>query len=495
MSDKYVLAIDQGTTGTRAFIFDALARPISQSYQKLSQFYPHPGWVEEEPEEIWQSTLKVIKRVLEEGSISPSQIVAIGISNQRETTIFWERDSGRALGRAIVWQCRRSSSICQLWKKRKLESLIRERTGLSLDPYFSASKIKWFLDNLPSLSQFLRKGKVLFGTVDSYLVWKLTGGKAHLTDYTNASRTMLFNIHTLKWDGLLLETLEIPESILPRAIPSNSIFGYTGKIDPLPSGIPISGVLGDQQASLFGHRCTLPGMAKNTYGTGCFFLVNSGKKPVPSPRGFITTLACDSEGNPAYAVEGSIFVAGAVVQWLKDGLGVVEDIAQSEEFARKVGDTEGVYFVPALVGLGAPYWDTEARGAILGITRGTRKEHLIRAALEAIAYQVKDLLEVIKEHTGLRIEKLVVDGGAARNNFLMQFQSDILNLPLERPIQKEVSALGAALLAGLTIGFWDSEKINSLTGEREIFLPRMDKERVELLYQGWKQAVARILTR
>jgi len=488
------LAIDQGTTGTRALIFDALARPVSQSYQKISQYYPHPGWVEQEPEEIWQSTLNVIREVLERGDISPSQIVAIGISNQRETTLLWERDTGKAFGRAIVWQCRRSSNICQEWREKKLESLIRKRTGLSLDPYFSASKIKWFLDNFPSLSQRLQEGKVLFGTIDSYLVWKLTGGKAHLTDYTNASRTMLFNIHTFKWDKPLLEALGIPEKILPRPIPSNSVFGYTRRIGPLPSGIPISGVLGDQQASLFGHRCALPGMAKNTYGTGCFFLINSGKRLIPPPAGLITTLACDGEGNPAYAVEGSIFVAGAVLQWLKDGLGIVESIAQTGEFARKVEDTQGVYFVPALVGLGAPYWDAQARGAILGITRGTRKEHLIRAALEGIAYQVKDLLEVIREHTGLRIEKLVVDGGASRNDFLMQFQADILNLPLERAVQKEVSALGAALLAGLTSQFWDSKKVNTLAVEREVFLPKMGKERVELLYRGWKQAVARILT-
>lgn len=494
MSEKFVLAIDQGTTGTRALLFNTLAEVVSQSYRGISQFYPHPGWVEQEPEEIWQSVLTVIKEVVEKANISSSQIVAIGLSNQRETTIFWEKDTGKVPFRAIVWQCRRSSDVCEEWKKKKLGNLIREKTGLSLDPYFSASKIRWLLKRFSSLKRKLQEGKILWGTVDSYLLWKLTGGKVHCTDYTNASRTMLFNIHNLKWDRELLQTLEIPEKGIPEPLPSNSIFGYTRKLNNLSSGIPIAGVIGDQQASLFGHRCTLPGMAKNTYGTGCFFLINSGQTPLSPPRGFITTLACDRKGAPAFALEGSIFIAGAAVQWLKEGLGIVNDIARVEKLAQRVQDTQGVYFVPAFVGLGAPYWDMKVRGAILGITRGTRKEHIVRATLEAIAYQVRDLLEVIKKDTQLKIEKLAVDGGASKNSFLMQFQSDILNLPLERSTQKEVSALGAAFIAGLNSKFWDLKQIDSLLIKKDIFLPRMDKEKRERLYRGWKQAIMSILT-
>ncbi len=494
MPAKYVLAIDQGTTGSKALVFDNQARVISESYQELTQYYPHPGWVEQDAEEIWRSTLNVIEDALTKANISPSELVCIGISNQRETTLFWDKDTGSAIGRALVWQCRRSSSICQEWRRKGLEEQIRKKTGLPLDPYPSASKIKWAFDNFPSLSRLLSKGKLAVGTVDSWLIWKLTGGKKHLTDYTNASRTMLFNIHTLRWDEELLESMDIPGEILPQAIPSSSIFGYTRKIGSLPSGIPISGILGDQQASLFGHGCTFPGMTKNTYGTGCFLLVNSGKKFIPPPEGLIVTLACDLEGNPVYAVEGSIFIAGAVLQWLRDELGIIKDAVETEEMAFRVKDTAGVYFVPALVGLGAPYWDMQARGAILGITRGTKKEHLVRAALEGIAYQVKDILEVIRKNTTLKIDKLKVDGGVSKNNFLMQFQSDILNIPIERTSHTEVSALGAALLAGLTVKLWNSEKVHSFARKGDIFYPKMDTKKANLLYKGWKEAISRVLT-
>ena len=493
MSGKYVLAIDQGTTGTRAVVFDRRGNYVQQSYRNITQYYPYPGWVEQDPGEIWQSSLTVIKEVLEAGKIPPHEIIAIGISNQRETALLWDKDTGNPVYRAIVWQCRRTDKICEEWEKSGLGALIREKTGLTLDPYFSASKIKWFIENFPFLKNKIKKGKILFGTVDTYLLWKLSGSKVHLTDYTNASRTMLFNIHNLEWDGEILSNLEIPKEILPEVLPSNSLFGYTANLDFIPAGIPISGILGDQQASLFGHRCFFPGMAKNTYGTECFFLVNCGKTAVTPPRGFLLTLACDERGKPVYALEGSVFIAGAAIEWLKEGLGILDNVAQTESLAKKVKDTAGVYFVPALVGLGAPYWDTKARGAILGITRGTKKEHIVRATLEAIAYQVRDLMELISRESRLKIDKLMVDGGVSNNDFLIQFQADILGLSLERPIEKEVSALGAALMAGLTIGFWDSQDIIHLPIKSEEFLPKMKREKAELLYQGWKKAVNRVL--
>lgn len=494
MPSKYLLAIDQGTTGTRAVLFDDKVRPVCQEYREITQYYPYPGWVEQDPEEIWKSTICVVEKVIEKSRVSPLNIEGIGICNQRETVVFWDKDTGSPAGKAIVWQCRRTVDICEEWKKRGLSPLVKAATGLSIDPYFSASKIKWAIDNIPAFRHLINQGKALCGTIDSYLIWKFTGGKVHLTDYTNASRTMLFNIHSLEWDKPIMRTLGIPEKILPLPLPSSSIFGHTAKIGSLPSGIPISCAIGDQQASLFGHGCTFPGSIKNTYGTGCFLLLNIGKESFTPISNLITTLACDDRGMPCYALEGSIFIGGAVVQWLKEGLEIIQDASQTEKIARDVNGTGGVYFVPALVGLGAPYWDAQAKGAILGITRGTKKQHIVRASLEAIAYQVKDLVDLFEKTANLKIKKLKVDGGASRNNFLMQFQSDILGVPVERSAYTEVSALGVALLAGLTINLWDAQKIVSSFGEGDVFLPEMNREKAMMLYNGWRKAVYRVLS-
>jgi len=485
---SYILIIDQGTTGTRAIIFDEGANPISQSYRQLNQYYPEPGWVEQDAKEIWQSTLSVIKGVIEKSKISPSKIEAVGITNQRETTLFWDKNTGEPLGRAIVWQCRRTVDICEKWKKQGFEKIVKKKTGLFLDPYFSASKIRWAIDNIPSFDFLISQGKILFGTVETYLIFKLTGGKKHLTDYTNASRTMLFNIHRLKWDRELLSMFGIPENILPQPLPSRSIFGKTEKVPFLPSGIPIAAAVGDQQASLFGHGCTLYGDTKITYGTGCFLLVNTGERLFDSPN-LITTLACDSKGMPCYALEGSIFIAGAAIQWLKEGLQVVSDPSQTAEMAQRIKDTGGVYFVPAFVGLGAPYWNPKVKGAILGITRGTKKEHIVRASLEAIAYQVKDLVGVVEDTMKFKIKRLRVDGGVSRNDFLMQFQSDILGVPVEKAPYSETTAFGTALVAGLTTGLWSEEKIKFFLKKGKVFSPKMDEEKAKFLYQGWKKAL------
>ena len=496
MGERFILAIDQGTTGTRAIAYDGNAHVVSQSYRQLTQYYPRPGWVEHDPEEIWQSCLFVVKETLTKSGLKPEKIEAIGVTNQRETTLIWDRHTGEPVYKAIVWQCRRTAPRCDELISKGLEGLIKKRTGLVIDPYFSATKIGWILDKVPGARKKAEKGEIVFGTVDSWLLWKLTGGVAHLTEYTNASRTMLFNIHRLEWDAELLDLFQIPCKILPSVRPSGSIFGYTAKNGPLSSGIPIAAVLGDQQAALFGQIGFNPGTAKNTYGTGCFLLLNLGKKSVTPSKGLVATLACDGEGKPVYALEGSVFMAGAAVQWLRDGLGLIKKAKDTEEVAERVKDTGGVYMIPAFTGLGAPYWDSSARGAILGISRGTKKDHIIRATLESIAYQTRDVLEVMEANAKQKLKKLRVDGGAAKNDFLMQFQSDILGIPVERPALLETTALGAALLAGLTIGFWkNKEELTHLWKREASFRPQMDNERRETLYGGWKKAVSRVLSK
>ena len=496
MGKRFIVAIDQGTTGTRAIAYDRDGHIISQSYRQLTQYYPRPGWVEHDPEEIWQSCLGVIEQILTKSGLKPAKIEAIGITNQRETTLVWDRNTGEPQHKAIVWQCRRTAPRCDELTSKGLEGLIKERTGLVIDPYFSATKIGWILDKVPGARKKAEKGEIVFGTVDSWLLWKLTGGAAHLTEYTNASRTMLFNIHRLEWDAELLDLFQIPGKILPSVRPSGSIFGYTAKNGSLSSGIPIAAVLGDQQAALFGQMGFNPGTAKNTYGTGCFLLLNLGKKSVTPSKGLVATLACDGEGKPIYALEGSVFMAGAAVQWLRDGLGLIKALKETQEAAARVKDTGGVYMIPAFTGLGAPYWDPLARGAILGISRGTKKEHIIRATLESIAYQTRDVLEVLEADASQKLKKLRVDGGAAKNDFLMQFQSDILGIPVERPVVLETTALGAALLAGLTIGFWkNKEELTHLWKRGASFTPQMDNEKREILYTGWKKAVSRVLNK
>ena len=482
---KFILVIDQGTTRTKAVIYDKRAKVISRSYREVACYYPQPGWVEHNPQEIWNSCLACIKEAIQKGRIEKDDISAIAITNQRETVLVWDRASGEPLGNAIVWQCRRTASFCNDLKRRGWEDFIREKTGLLLDAYFSASKIRWILDNLPEIRRKAEKGEVICGTIDSWLIWKLTGGKIHLTDYTNASRTMLFNIHKLTWDSELLELFKIPASMLPSVKASGEIYGYTASHLPLNPGIPIAAVLGDQQAALFGQACFDAGMLKNTYGTGCFLLLNTGEKLVSSEK-LLTTIA----------LEGSVFIAGAAVQWLRDGLGLIKEEKDTEEAARKIEDTEGVYLVPAFTGLGAPYWDPLARGAILGINRGTRKEQIIRAALESIAYQVRDVIEAMKKEAKIKVEKLRVDGGAAENNWLMQFQADILGIPVERPAIFETTSLGAALLAGLTVGFWKEQReLPALWKRDALFLPQIDEKKRENLYKGWKKAVSRVLSK
>ncbi|MCK4926057.1 glycerol kinase GlpK [Candidatus Aerophobetes bacterium] len=494
MSKKYILAVDEGTTGTRAALLNREGEIIAMFYREFTQYFPRAGWVEHDPEEIWQVTIQVVERVLSKAKVSAADIAAIGITNQRETTVLWEKDTGRPVYRAIVWQCRRTRPLCDELKADGLQETVKDKTGLIIDPYFSATKIKWILDNVPKVREGVKRGKILFGTVDSWLVWKLTGGKSHLTDYTNASRTMLFNIHSFEWDKELTDIFDVPEEILPQVRPSRDIYGYTEENEVLPRGIPIAGILGDQQAALFGQACFYPGTAKNTYGTGCFLLINTGEKAVNSSKGLLTSISCNEKGNPAYSLEGSIFVGGAAIQWLRDALGLIDAPEETEALARKVEDTGGVYVIPAFVGLGAPYWDPSARGAILGITRGTRKEHLVRATLESIAYQTKDILRVMLQEAGVSIRRIRVDGGAAKNDWLMQFQADILDLPVERPLYVETTSLGVGFLAGLGIGYWKEKEILHLWKREAVFLPQMRKETRERLYVGWQKAVARILT-
>lgn len=488
---KYVLALDQGTTSSRAVLFDRNGTIINLSQQEFKQIYPKPGWVEHNPMEILETQLHSCKEVIK--CINPEDIACIGITNQRETTVLWDKHTGKPVYNAIVWQSRQTSDICQELKNTGIEDYIKENTGLIIDAYFSGTKIKWILDNVPGVREKAKNGDILFGTIDTWLLWNLSRSNVHVTDYSNASRTMIYNIKSLKWDEKILEALDIPHGMLPEVKQSSELYDYTRK-DMFGAEIPICGIAGDQQSALFGQLCFEEGMVKNTYGTGCFMLMNTGSNAVKSKNGLITTIAWGLGGKIEYALEGSIFVAGAAIQWLRDELKIIHDAKDSEYFANKVKDSNGVYVVPAFTGLGAPYWNMNARGAIVGLTRGVNKNHIIRATLEAIAYETKDVIQAMINDSGINLTALKVDGGAAENNFLMQFQSDILNVKIERPDVTETTALGAAYLAGLAVGFWKSkgEIIQNFSIGRR-FLPDMDDETRERLYKGWIQAVKRTM--
>ncbi|MFN8626428.1 MAG: glycerol kinase GlpK [Candidatus Binatia bacterium] len=487
---QYVLAIDQGTTGSTVLVFDHLGRVRGRGYAEFRQYYPRPGWVEHDAEEIWRVTKRVIGSALRAAGLRPADIAAIGITNQRETTLLWDRRSGTPLHRAIVWQDRRTAPACEALKAAGVEPFVRARTGLVLDPYFSGTKAQWLLDRVRAART--RIGRVAFGTMDSWLLWKLTGGRVHATDYTNASRTLLFNIHTRSWDAELLRLFNVPSDILPRLVSSAGVAGMTDA-GVFGAEVPIAGIAGDQQAALFGQACFRPGMVKNTYGTGCFLLMYTGDTAVASRRGLITTMACAADGTPAYAIEGSVFIAGAAVQWLRDGLGLIARANDSETLARRVDSTLGVYLVPAFVGLGAPYWDSDARGALVGLTRGVNRAHVARATLESLAYQTRDVVDVMVAESGRALGGLRVDGGATANNWLMQFQADVLSTTVDRPRIIETTALGAALLAGLGVGLWKSaQALQRVRRPDRIFRPRMPPEKRETLYQGWRRAVAAV---
>ena len=486
---SYILALDQGTTSSRAILFDQQQNIIGISQKEFTQHYPREGWVEHDPMEIYSSQYAVMMEVITQSGVEVSDIKGIGITNQRETTILWDKKTGRPVYNAIVWQCRRTADLVDELKKKGLGEYIREATGLVPDAYFSATKIAWILDHIPEGRERARRGEILFGTVDSWLIWKLTGGKAHVTDYTNASRTMLYNIHTLDWDNRLLEALDIPRCMLPQVMDSSAIYGYT---TIQGESVPIAGIAGDQQAALFGQCCFEKGQAKNTYGTGCFLLMNTGETPCVSENGLLTTIAIGLNGKVQYALEGSVFVGGAVIQWVRDGLRMIQESRDAEYYAQKVPDNGGIYIVPAFTGLGAPYWDMYARGAIVGITRGTTQNHIIRAAEESIAYQSADLVAAMEKDTGVPITSLKVDGGASRDQFLMQFQADILNKDVLRPAIRETTALGAAYLAGLATGVWKSrEEISHLWSCNQLFEPKMDAAQRETLVKGWHKAVGR----
>jgi len=491
---RYVAAIDQGTTGSTALVFDRQGRVAGRAYSEFTQHYPRPGWVEHDAEEIWRVTLRVLRQAVKRAGARGRDVAALGITNQRETTVVWDRRTGRPLHRAIVWQDRRTAPLCERLRRQGKEPLVRRLTGLVLDPYFSATKVSWLLRTVRGLAQRAERGGVCFGTIDSWLLWRLTDGAVHATDRTNASRTLLYDIRRHRWDPELCRLFGVPMSMLPKVVPSGGECG-TASADVLGAPIPIAGIAGDQQAALFGQGCVEPGMAKNTYGTGCFLLMNTGRRAVASRHGLLTTVACDAEGGAAYALEGSVFIAGAAIQWLRDGLGLLDRAADSERVARSVPSTLGVYLVPAFVGLGAPYWDAEARGAITGLTRGVTRAHLVRAALEALAYQTRDVVDAMVADGGT-LRTLRVDGGASANDFLMQFQADVLGVPVERPALVETTAMGAAFLAGLATGFWHSPA--QLARARRIakrFRPRMSAGERAAVYRGWQDAVARVRSR
>lgn len=495
MNRKYILSIDQGTTGSRAFIFDKKGRMVSRAYKAFKQYFPKPGWVEHDADEIWRSVRSVVRASIEKSGISGSDIAGIGITNQRETTVLWDRVSSKPVHRAIVWQCRRTTDICKHLKAKGFGNTFHRTTGLVLDPYFSGTKIKWLLDNVPGLRTKARAGKICFGTIDAWLIWKLTGGRSHATDMTNASRTLLFNIRKKSWDTRLLKILNIPKNILPKAKNSGSVFGETrsGLIPGLPHGIPIAAVMGDQQAALYGHGCYGPGGIKNTYGTGSFLIFNTGKRLVYSKEGLLTTITSDVKGRPIYALEGAIFITGAAVQWLRDGLKIIKRAEDTERLSRQVKDSGGVYFVPAFTGLGAPHWAPNARGLISGLTRGSTKNHIVRSALESIAYQTKDVFEIMQRAFGKKVKEIRVDGGACRNNFLMQFQANILGARVVRPKAIESTVQGVTHLAGITIGLWQEKDLRRMHRLDRVFKPSMSPGERERLYRGWQEAVKRAL--
>ncbi|MCH8677109.1 glycerol kinase GlpK [Staphylococcus lugdunensis] len=488
--EKYILSIDQGTTSSRAILFNKDGEIKGISQREFKQYFPQSGWVEHDANEIWTSVLSVMAEVLNENNVNANQIEGIGITNQRETAVVWDKNTGRPIYHAIVWQSRQTQGICQELKEQGHEEKFRDRTGLLLDPYFAGTKVKWILDHVEGAREKAANGELLFGTIDSWLVWKLSGKEAHVTDYTNASRTLMFNIYDLKWDDELLEILDVPRNMLPEVKASSEIYAKTISYHFFGQEVPISGIAGDQQAALFGQACFDRGDVKNTYGTGGFMLMNTGEKAVKSESGLLTTIAYGLDGKVNYALEGSIFVSGSAIQWLRDGLRMINSAPQSENYATRVESTEGVYVVPAFVGLGTPYWDAGARGAIFGLTRGTEKEHFIRATLESLCYQTRDVMEAMSKDSNIEVNNLRVDGGAVKNNFLMQFQADIVDTPVERPEIQETTALGAAYLAGLAVGFWDSkdEIAHRWKLEKE-FEPQMEDQERTKLYKGWKKAV------
>jgi len=494
MEKKYVMALDAGTSSSRAIVFDREGKIVSVAQREFRQIYPHPGWVEHDPLDIWITQLAVAQEALEKAGATAASLAAIGITNQRETTVVWNRETGKPVCNAIVWQCRRTSDYCDELKAKGLAPFIREKTGLVVDAYFSGTKLRWILENVPGAREDAEAGKLLFGTIDTWLMWNLTGGKVHATDYSNASRTMLFDIGELRWCDEILREFGIPKSMLPEVLPSSGVFGETVPA-LLGAAVPVAGVAGDQQSALFGQTCFEAGDAKNTYGTGCFMLMNTGDRRVPSENGLVTTIAWGLGGKVSYALEGSVFTAGAAIQWLRDELGLLAKASDSEAMARAVPDANGCFVVPAFTGLGAPYWDQYARGAVLGLTRGVNRNHIVRATLESLAYQTADVLEAMKKDAGIALNALRVDGGAAANNFLMQFQSDVIGVPVERPACIETTALGAAYLAGLAVGFWpDLAALKANTGDMSRFNPSIDESAREAALAGWHQAVARVRT-
>ncbi|MFL6977853.1 glycerol kinase GlpK [Bacillus inaquosorum] len=488
--ETYILSLDQGTTSSRAILFNKEGKIVHSAQKEFTQYFPHPGWVEHNANEIWGSVLAVIATVISESGISASQIAGIGITNQRETAVVWDKDTGNPVYNAIVWQSRQTSGICEELREKGYNDLFREKTGLLIDPYFSGTKVKWILDNVEGARGKAEKGELLFGTIDTWLIWKMSGGKAHVTDYSNASRTLMFNIYDLKWDDELLDILDVPKSMLPEVKPSSQVYAETVDYHFFGKNIPIAGAAGDQQSALFGQACFEEGMGKNTYGTGCFMLMNTGEKAIKSEHGLLTTIAWGIDGKVEYALEGSIFVAGSAIQWLRDGLRMFQDSSLSETYAEKVDSTDGVYVVPAFVGLGTPYWDSDVRGSVFGLTRGTTKEHFIRATLESLAYQTKDVLDAMEADSNIQLKTLRVDGGAVKNNFLMQFQGDLLNVPVERPEINETTALGAAYLAGIAVGFWkDRSEIANQWNLDKRFEAELEEEKRNELYTGWQKAV------
>jgi glycerol kinase len=490
---KYILVLDQGTTSSRSIIFDFHGNVVGQSNKEFTQIYPQPGWVEHDAEEIFDTQIYTLNRVIKQTNINPEEIAAIGITNQRETSVLWDKNTGKPLHNAIVWQCRRSKDICENLKSEGFDKEIKERTGLVTDAYFSGTKIKWLIDNIPEIKEKINNEEVLFGTIDTWLLYNLTRGKVHKTDVSNASRTILYNINSLEWDDVILDKLSIPKHILPEVCSSSEVYGYLDKVF-LDLEIPIAGIAGDQQSALFGQTCFDVGEAKNTYGTGCFMLMNTGEKIVKSNSGLLTSIAWQINGKTNYILEGSVFIAGAVIQWLRDELQLINSASETEEMALKVNDNQGVYIVPAFIGLGTPYWNMDARGTITGLTRGTNKNNIVRSALESIAYQVRDVIDCMKNDSNSELKSLKVDGGACVNNFLMQFQSDILNTEVERPKVVETTALGSAYLAGLAVGFWkDQDEIKKNKQIDQIFKPKLDKSKAKEYYQGWKKAIEKTL--